>query len=299
MRQKSDVNVNKSYGNKFGFLFFQFILKNVGLKAAYGILFLIVPYYVIFRPSVYKRSRPYLKRRFPNDNCIVRFLRLFKYIYTFGITLIDQLYYGYTGELKDQIELERKEELLELVNKKPAIFLMSHVGYWEISMATTINFNKKMNVLLNKNFDKNKRNSFYDLQDNDFNIINVTEQFGGMIELTNALLGGEMIGVMGDRAEQWRSKTCSFLGSPASFPIIAQQLALATGASVITIFAVKNDRSKIELLWNDISSDVLSNDNLTKEEKIQRMIDNYSNELKKFVDKYPYYWFNFFDFWKN
>ena len=68
---------------------------------------------------------------------------------------------------------------------------MSHVGYWEVSMAGAVRFNKKMNVMVNQNFDKNKRKSFYDIQENKFNLINVSDNYGGMIEATNALLRDE------------------------------------------------------------------------------------------------------------
>ncbi len=299
---KPDSNkrkTNKSYGNKLGFLIFYFIMRNIGVKWAYCLLLFIVPYYVIFRPDIYFQSKPYLERRFPNDSFIKRYLRLFKYIYIFGQTLIDQVYFGFVGESKYKLDFEREPEALELLYKKPVIFLMSHVGFWEVSMAGSVRFNKKLNVLVNKNFDKDKRKSFYDIQEQRFKLINVTENYGGMIEATNVLLQGELLGVTGDRAEQWRSKMVTFLGSPARFPVVAQQLALATGASLVALFSAKEKDSRIKLYWKDISTDVLQDEKLTKEEKIQKMLENYVDELEKYLQDYPYFWFNFFDFWQK
>lgn len=289
---------NKSYGNKLGFSIFLFILKHIGKNWAYGLLIFLVPYYVILRPGVYQRSKPYLERRFPGDSFVKRYLRLFKYIFVFGQTLIDQLYFGFVGEAKLKLDFEHEPEILDLLSKKPVIFLMSHVGFWEVSMAGSVKFDKKMNVMINKDFDKEKRKSFYDIKGYQFNLINVSDQYGGMIEATNALLRGEVVAVTGDRAEGWRSKNVSFLGSPAKFPVIAEQLAIATGASVIALFTAKEGKNKLHFSWKDISTEALSNPNLTKDEKIQEMLELYATELERHVQKNPYLWFNFFDFWK-
>lgn len=296
----AEVKIKKKngYGNKLGYSIFYFILKNISLKWAYGLLILLVPYYVILRPSVYKLSKPYLKRRFPNDSFLKRYLRLFKYIYIFGQALIDQLYFAFADESKIKLEFDREPEILDLMNKRPVIFLMSHVGFWEVSMAGSVRFNKKMNVMANQNYDKDKRKSFYDIKASKFGFIDVSDQYGGMIEATNALLRGEVVGVTGDRAEGWRTKSVYFLGAPAKFPVIAQQLAVSTGAAVIALFTTKEKNLKIHYRWNDISTEVLSDQKLTKDEKIEKMLEIYAGELEKHLQSHPYLWFNFFDFWK-
>ncbi|NLW48176.1 MAG: lysophospholipid acyltransferase family protein [Firmicutes bacterium] len=297
--QKNSKPETKGYGNKLGYSIFHFVLKNIGLYGAYGILLLLTPYYVIFRPSVYQCSKYYLQRRFPRDNFCKRYLRLFKYIYTFGQALIDQLYYGFVDESKFELVFHREPEILDLLNQKPVIFLMSHVGFWEVSMAGSARFNKTLNVMVNKDFDKDKRKSFYDIKGKKFNLINVSDDYGGMVEATGALLRGEALGVTGDRAEGWRSKRVSFLGAPAKFPTIAQQLAVATGASVIALFTSKKGRYQILIDWKDISTEVLADEKLSKDEKIESMLHNYADALEKHIQNHPYLWFNFFDFWKR
>jgi len=289
----------KSYGNKLGYAIFHFVLKNIGLDWAYLILFLVVPYYVIFRPEVYRRSKPYLQRRFPNDSFFKRYFRLFKYIYIFGQTLTDQFYFGIVGESQIKLEIDREAEILELLNKKPVIVLMSHIGFWEVAMAGSTRFNKKMNVMVNNNFDKKKRKSFYDIGDKKFQLINVSDNFGGMIEATNALLRGEIVGVTGDRADRWRCRTVSFMGSPAKFPIIAEKLAVATGAPVIVLLSAKTGKYKIHFRWKDISTALLANPELNEAQKIQGILELYAAELERHLQEHPYIWFNFFDFWKE
>jgi predicted LPLAT superfamily acyltransferase len=239
-----------------------------------------------------------LQRRFPNDDFLQRYLRLFKYIYTFGQALIDQLYFGFVDESKFELHFQREPEILELLSKKPVIFLMSHVGFWEVSMAGSMRFNKKLNVMVHQDFDKDKRKSFYDIREKKFNLINVSDSYGGMIEATNALLRGEALGVAGDRSEGWRSKSAPFLGAPAKFPAIAQQLAVATGASVIALFTSKKGKYRVQIDWKDISTDVLADQKLTKDEKIEEMLKKYAEALEMHIQNHPYLWFNFFDFWK-
>jgi predicted LPLAT superfamily acyltransferase len=298
-RSKTKAGVNKSYGNKLGYSIFRFVLKNFGLKWAYGILLFIVPYYVIFRPGIYWLAKPYLRRRFKDDTFFRRYLRLFKYIHTFGQYLIDQLYFGFVGESQIKLNFEREAEILALLEQKPVIFLMSHVGYWEVAMAGSARFNKQLNVLINRTFDKDKRKSFFDIRENRVNLISVVDRYGGMIEATNALLRGEAVGVAGDRADQWRSKRVAFFGDAAQFPVIAQQLAMATGAAVIALFTSKGAMGTVDCHWEDISTEVLSTPGLSKEAKIQRMLETYSEALENHLHDHPYIWFNFFDFWKD
>ena len=292
------VKKNSGYGNKLGYSIFQFVLRNIGLNWAYGLLIFLVPYYVLLRPSVYRLAKPYLMRRFPKDYFFMRLFRLFKYIYVFGQALLDQIYFGFAGDHHIKLVFDREAEILELLNNRPVIFLMSHVGYWEIAMAGSMRFNKKMNILVNQDFDKDKRNSFYDIRESQFSLINVTDKYGGMIEATNALLRGEVLGVAGDRAEKWRSRSACFLGSPARFPVVAQQLAVATGASVIALFTFKEGKNTIRFHWKDISTDILFDPIMNKEEKIESMLDVYTKELEQHVSDHPYLWFNFFDFWQ-
>lgn len=237
-------------------------------------------------------------RRFPNEGFLQRYFRLFKYIFIFGQALVDQLYFGVAGESTFNIAFDREPEILELLEKRPVIFLMSHVGYWEMAMAGSVRFNKVMNVMIDKNFDKDKRNSFYDIRGNQFKLINVSDHYGGMIEATNALLRGEVVGVTGDRAEQWRTKAVPFLGAPAKFPIIAQQLALASGASIVALFTFK-DQTTLRFRWKDISTEALVDETLTKDEKVQKMLELYSKGLEEHLAEHPYLWFNFFDFWRE
>jgi predicted LPLAT superfamily acyltransferase len=298
MKRDRKSAVNKSYGNKLGYSLFQFVLKNIGLNWAYGILFLVVPYYVILKPDVYRRSKSYLQRRFPDDSFLKRYLRLFKYIFIFGQALIDQLYFGFVGESRFELDFEREAEILELLRRKPVIFLMSHVGFWEVSMAGSVRFDQKLNVMINQDFDKGKRNSFYDLGEKRFKIINVKDHYGGMIEATNALLRGEAVGVTGDRAAGWRSQQIAFLGDLAQFPVTAQQLAVATGAVVIALFASR-EKGKVSLRWKDVSTAVLVEQKLSKDEKIRKMLKLYAEALEAEVYQRPYLWFNFFDFWQE
>ena len=298
MRPVKTMKAKRGYENKLGYSIFHFILKNTGLNWAYGILLLLIPYYVILRPSVYRCSKYYLQRRFPSDNLLKRYLRLFRYIYSFGQALIDQLYFGFVGESKFKLEFEREPEIIDLLSKKPVIFLMSHVGFWEVSMAGSARFNKTINVMVNQDFDKDKRKSFYDIREKKFNLINVSDSYGGMVEAANALLRGEALGVTGDRAEGWRYKCVPFLGAPAKFPTIAQQLAVATGASVIALFTSKRGKYRIHIDWKDISTDVLGDQKLTKDEQIEGMLKKYAEALEMHIQNHPYLWFNFFDFWK-
>lgn len=297
--KETDIK-NKNYGNKLGYDIFAWLMKNTGVVPAYCLLALIIPYYMLFRPGVYRSAKPYLQHRFPQDSGIKRYFRSFKYTYIFGQFLIDQAYFGFVGENKFKFIFERKEEIVQLTQDQPVIFLMSHLGYWEISIAASECLKKQVSILVDQSVDKNKRQSFYDRRKDDFGFkfISAVDDYGGMIEAVNALLRKEIVGVTGDRAEKWRCASTIFMGDNAKFPIIAQQLALATNAPIIALFTYGKPKMEIHIEWVDVSSSALNDATLNKEQKIEKMLSLYAGALEKHLERYPYLWFNFFDFWK-
>ncbi|MCX5639081.1 MAG: lipid A biosynthesis acyltransferase, partial [Planctomycetota bacterium] len=86
---------SRSVGKNWQFSFFAALIRTGGRRLAYLCMYVVVAWYVVLRPSVRRRCRYYLDRRFPLvRNPLVRLWHDYRRIEAFGKTLIDRAAYG-------------------------------------------------------------------------------------------------------------------------------------------------------------------------------------------------------------
>lgn len=290
-----------NYGGNFGNRFFHFVLKNFGLYPSYFFLNFAVPYYILFRPSVRKSSSFYLKRRFPGERGVKRFFRTVKYITKFSEVLIDQAAIGILGKEIFKIDFPNSANLYKMANKENGIVLLtSHIGNWQTAMATMKSFNKPINFLLQMDEHMHGKH-FFDLsgEKDQIKFIDPTGFMGGLVEATNVLYEGECVSIMGDRAMGWKTGNCNFLGEKADFPLTAHHLAAITGAELIMFVTVRTGKLAFKIHSINLTEKIKSMGKLTKKEMINKYLESYVQVLENYIERYPYMWFNFFDFWKK
>ena len=75
---------SRSLGSRFKHEFFYRLIRHVGPWAAYPLLYVVVFYYSLL-PGVRRRSRPYLKRRFPQSGFFASWRQSFRLNLSFKI----------------------------------------------------------------------------------------------------------------------------------------------------------------------------------------------------------------------
>jgi len=107
---------------------------------------------------------------------------------------------------------------------------------------------------------------------------------------------GEVVAIMGDRA--WGAKTMEmeFLGEKAAFPITPYYLVAATGADLVVSLTVRTGRLSFSIMAEHISGD-RDWTKMPREEAVKTLLQRYVACLEEYLEKNPYMWFNFFDFW--
>lgn len=303
MSVKTDATVNApnppNYGNRVGFAIFHFLIRTVGPVPAYLALAFVVPYYLLLRTSARLSASFYLRRRFPGFGVIRRFFATAYYIYQFGKVLIDQAAMGILDKERFTIDERGAEVLRRLAKEKRGIVLLTtHAGNWQTAMAHMNMIGKKVHLLFNLAGSEGRH--FFDLagQRDRFHFIPPGGFLGGMVEATNALNAGEVVAIMGDRAFGAKTIEMEFLGEKAAFPMMPYYLVAATGANLVVLLTARTGP-----LSFIVEAKCLSGEEdwtqMPREAAVKALMARYVASLEEYVEKYPYMWFNFFDFWKT
>ncbi|HZF15164.1 MAG TPA: hypothetical protein VE046_04400 [Steroidobacteraceae bacterium] len=120
--------------------------------------------------------------------------------------------------------------------------------------------------------------------------------FEVILEVKRALDGGDIVGIMADRARSdERAVTVDFLGARAHFPAGPWLIAAGLGAPVILGFGVlQNGRYRCSL---ELFAERVSIPRTSRDSSAQLVAQKYAARLEQAVLEAPYNWFNFYDYW--
>ena len=191
----------KTRGGTFGYLFFIYLIKYLGITAAYIFLSLVVLYFVPFAPKATK-STWFYARHILKYNRIRSLGMLLRNYYRLGQILIDKVAIGNGKVSQYRFEFEQYPEFLQLLNSEQGVIMIgAHVGNWEIGVPFFDDYGKKINIVM---YDAEHRRIKEILekngQDKDFKIIPVNEDnLTHVFRITEALNKKEYVCFQGDR----------------------------------------------------------------------------------------------------
>lgn len=279
-----------------GHCFFYTVLVLGGQAAAYCFLYPVILTYVLGSRKIHQVTTPYFRRRFPAHNRLALRLDVFKNVLSFGKVLVDRGWMGFNRKAELTGTFADSEKLRTLIKDgKGVVILLAHVGNWQTCLVRLKALDVEVYALME--FDRERVSKhFFELRGEEpFNIIDVHGFLGGMIEATAALQRGDLVLMMADRLHQGRSETVNFLGGKVRLPIGAYHLAATAGSPVVVLFAAKTGRKSYSLAIWDIFYPGQSG--MEKKEALALGAQRFSTALEKYVERYPYQWYNFFDIW--
>jgi predicted LPLAT superfamily acyltransferase len=123
-------------------------------------------------------------------------------------------------------------------------------------------------------------------------------EIDSMLHVQTRIAQGAVIGMLADRTFQNDEVRClPFLGDPAPFPLGPFRLAALLRRPLMLMICVYQGgnqyQAHFELLYD------FSMPELNRKEAIAQAQEHYVKRLEYFCRRYPYNWFNFFDFWKS
>ena len=258
--------------------------------------YVVTFWYVLFYPSIRRRCRYYLDRRFPDRRApLQRFLDTYRLVRTYGCTLVDGLILDVLGPGAFSVSCPDRQRLLQLSTGDPGlVLLLAHVGCWRVGMSTLGHFPKPVSVVRSPEPPATSA-------DDPRNAGVIDPRFGlqSVLRMTDALLGGEIVVISADRTlgSDQSVVPAQFLGSQVFLPIAPYRLASATGVPALVMMAPRISDGSYELRLAKV---------LEIPPGLGRLPQNYApyaqavaDCLEQFVREYPFQFYNFYDFWQT
>lgn len=287
-------------GNKLGFWFFRTSLKWTGLSGAYGMLYFVCLYYLIFDRTAVSASMAYVNRRFKGFSSLRKYQAVYRLFISQGRSLIDR-YYVVSGLGQFDIELRGYDRIKRLLDdsKKGIILLTAHVGNWQVTMTALEKLGKTVYLLMSPEENAAVKDSLnIDSGNEKVKIISPDNFLGGVIEIMKAIDEGSIVSIMGDRSYGHSTSEVVLLGDRAYFPQSAFSIAAAAGCPVVVLLSAKVSTSKYLLDVSHVMEPRYSS-RAKKKEEMEGFIQEYAGVLEDYSAEYPYQWFLFHDIWKG
>ena len=255
-------------------------------------------YFVIFSVKARRASRDYLSRVGIKK---VRWWHILRHYHTYGVNILDRIYFLMGKFSKLDIKIHGAEILKEYYHQKTGCILLgSHLGSFEALRALAIHEAKveiPFKYLMHTDNAQMTNTIAEEINPKVCESIIEIGTLGSLIKVNDFLNQGYFIGVLGDRIfASERSKTCRFLGEDAIFPLNPLLLAYITQAPVVFSVALYRGRNRYDIYFERLADDI-ANTTMSRQQWLEHYLEAYVARLEYYAKQAPYNWFNFYDFW--
>lgn len=260
-------------------------------------LYPITLYFYLTSAQVRSASNNYLKRI---SGLTGNPWQVAKHIFYFSATILDRVYFLTDQFYRFEIKVNGIEHIeAQQASGKGAILLGAHLGSFELLRALAIQNKMPFKILMYQDHNAMITKVFNSLNsDIASSVINLASE-NAMLEMNESLTAGTMIGMLGDRyVENDKRLNCKILGENVEFPSGPITLATITKVPVFFFCGVYCGKNKYEIHIEKISEAT----QLSRSERaghVQRTTQKYVERIEFYLKKYPYNWFNFYDFWHD
>lgn len=292
--------VVRKRGNRLGFWFFHVSVKIFGLRGAYGLLYIVCFYYLLFDRAAVSAGMAYIKRRFKDYNIFQRAVGVYRLFISQGKNLIDR-YYLISGHEKFDIKFHGYDKVKPFLSdpQKGCILLTAHVGNWQVAMTALERFGRTVYLLMLPEENVAVRESLnVDGETGRVRVISPKDPLSGVIEAMKVVNRGDIVSIMGDRVYGNNFTEVGFLGGNVRFPYGAFSIAAAAGCPVVVLLSAKvSAREYILDVSNVIEPRRTSRDK--RQEDIKRCVQEFALIIEGYVARHPFQWFVFRDIWEG
>lgn len=274
--------------------FFHWLIRLGGRTRAIHISWVATLWYTLFYPSIRQRCRYYLDRRFPDRTGPLRRLRdTYRLVRTYGETLVDMLVLRILGP-KSLTALSPDHERLRALaaGEKGFVLLHAHAGCWQVGMSTLGEFQKPISIVM---IPEPKTVALFDKRVAE--VIDPREGLPSVMLMTQALLRGHVVTMMGDRTfgDEQNTVRARFLGGEIALPITPYRLASSTGVPIVVMMAPKTGKRTYEMRLVKVV-DVPPGLGRAAD-KYEPYAQAYADCLEGFCRDFPWQFYNFYDLW--
>lgn len=296
----SQNNIERKRGNRLGFWFFRTAVRLSGLRGAYGLLYCVSLYYLIFDRAAVASCMAYARRRFPEHSSPRRVFDVYLLFVSQGKNLIDRYYVAAGGD-DIAVEIRGFEALQKLLadGNKGFILLTAHVGNWQVAMQSLKKFERDVYLMMRPEDNAAVKEALnIDSEGEKVRILYTDGSLGGVIDAMRVINRGCLVSIMGDRTYHFSSEEAELMGGMVRFPYGAFSIASAVQCPVIVLLSA---RIGLKQYLVDVSQIIEppAGERGRKEMEMKTSVQKFARILEAYAAIHPYQWFVFRDIWKS
>jgi KDO2-lipid IV(A) lauroyltransferase len=179
-----------------------------------------------------------------------------------------------------------------------AILVSPHLGSWELGGLGLADMGYTVNMLTFREPDE-KVNELREAvrQERGINFIYVDRDDSSplaIIEAVNALRRNEVLAILGDRDGSSHTILIDFFGRPTNIPVGAAYLSLASGAPVIPVFVLMEEKGRYATIMEEPI--FFSGGHGDHGSAIRSGMEKLLAVFERYIRAYPDQWYNLYDF---
>lgn len=286
----------KSKGFVLGYQIFTFVIKKIGIRVAYILLFPVSFYYVLAYPTTAKAMFYYYRKR-QGFSFLKAVAALFRGYYVFGQVLIDKFAIFIGLRKKFTFHFDGIDILQQLLKEhRGGILISGHIGNFEIAekFFADIDPLQQIHIIAADQERAAIKEYLSNISQNlnRINFIYIKDDLSHIFEISAALARNELICMSGDRyIENAKTMKAKFLGEEALFPAGIFTLASRLNAPIAFVYVMKEPNMHYHL-YTRRAPEIAHRD-------AQAILQAFTESMEHMLIRYPYQWFNFYHFWKK
>ena len=294
----------REQGSRLALRLMAWIAVTLGRPAARLLLHPISLYYLLFAATPRRHSARYLGRVLGRP---ATWGDLYRHIHTFACTVLDRVYFV-RGQLQNfELQVHGDAGCDETIAQRRGGFLLgAHLGSFESLHAAGKSFpGMRVTMVM---YPDNARKIHGVLQavapDFELAVIGIGNP-GSTLAIRDALDGGHLVGLLGDRvlgtaSARSGSIEIPFLGVPALFSDGPLRLAMLLRRRVIFMVGLYLGGRRYDVRFETLADFTAAPaDPATREQLVQATLRDYVARLERLCREAPYNWFNFYDYWRE
>ncbi|MGL1933212.1 MAG: lysophospholipid acyltransferase family protein [Desulfotalea sp.] len=288
---------SKSLAGHWRHNFFYMLIRYTGRVPAYLFSYIVVFFYIFFSRTVYRRTEPYIRRRFPQAGVIKKHIHSWKLCQKFAVALIDKSAISIIGRETFSWDIKNGSQINEILKDgNGLIILTSHTGCWQAAIGGLSDVEAPVHLMIHRDDGDIDKQYFEKKSSSHIHTIPVDDPLAGIIKTTKALRSNEIVSIMGDRIFPPTSYVgkVNFLGDKALFPTAAYKIAQSTGAPIVMLLTRKVGLST---MFVEITKPIYV------EKKRGADLSLYAQKTADVLEEYiqisPYQFYNFLDLWSS
>ncbi|MDP7112443.1 MAG: hypothetical protein QGH45_10780 [Myxococcota bacterium] len=286
-------------GSLLAFRFYFHFSRVVGRVLSYFCTGPTLLYYMLFAGRARRASFTYLRRVKGAAIWPVRVARGFRHIFNFAASLIDRSLLLSRGPGVFRLVEDGVEHVREaLTGGRGAILLGAHLGNMEFAAGVLDGVDatlhqvmaEPMNLDLQKFIEAKGGGRFPP-------VIRLDGAPLASLELLKVLRHGDIVAMKSDRIFDDNWITLEFLGHPARFPTGPFTVAGLTGAPILLTLCLKEGGKTYRIIVEPPRT-VHFDRRRPREDQVREWLEWYVERLEMYARRYPYQWYNFYEFWE-